>query len=286
MSTHTNIKARTTWQSGGMHSRFRNNRRFRNHVAYQTRNGVREPVIYPSRFVVWQEDRRERPPQEEWDRVHFAPNQVEDRTRITAVPDCGMKHRAFGFPANIRLCIESNSPFDTVGYAVNEENGIVALKVNGKIETCGSVPEKVYEFSRNQLVRLVTLGSCGRFFLLFGNGSIGCTGNKLKKIATENQVRCVAFGKTNGLVLFEDGRYNDSGLPNDLRELISGWRIPHFISMGPRNEYFIRFHNGEWVAHAPDANVQVYIDRLQRREKLVRTMVFGKKSVIVTYDDA
>lgn len=191
---------------------------------------------------------------------------------------------------NAKNLVEELDDGHFVEFAMNDSNVVVGIKSHGMYKRSGEVPYAMREFAKKDKVKHLVLGSHNRFCILFNKLHPGCTGSSLKKLLSRKAVRCVAFGgKGVFVVLYKDGLFEGKGIPSELKiRLREGKRLGNKavrVSMGSNGDYFVRFQDGFWCAHATDKRVSTFIVRLEMQSAWlsVKNITFGKRAVIATY---
>lgn len=175
-----------------------------------------------------------------------------------------------------------------------DDDGLVYTMSNSDYKMIGKVPcsiktalERIKD--NNRVVTRIKTGSIGRFFIRCGDDGVTWKDNNEIEETVDNEVRSVVYGDGSEtyVVLYNDGDILWNNITKELCELLKKAknakksRQIEDISMGPNDEFFIRYYDGSIEYGNCPAFIIKAINAVPGR---IREVIFGHDdSVIVRH---
>jgi len=203
---------------------------------------------------------------------------------------------AYRLPSNsvkeVEECLKENNNHDAIVCIATSGLQSFFLRKSGKWATNSSTLKKLLK--NKKIIKYVSLGTSGRYFILFEGGEILWDGpNAMKQYVDGNVgVKCVAFGgkRDTFFVVYNDGswKFEGSEIPQALKNVLSdsGGRDLTCVTIGPGGEWFLKLRDGRlwWGGVSKKINKLFHTLLNVKNKKLPHFIDFGKGgSFIMTY---
>ena len=176
------------------------------------------------------------------------------------------------------------------------DTGVIVVQRDGTCWFSSGIPRQLGNWIKGRQkhlppVDLVAIGPSSVCFVQFCDGKSKCCGPDLLSEALRrresSRVELLAFASDEGwYVLWEDGCSEWYNLPRGLHNVLNGRQksLPPVeeLSIGPNDEWFVRFLDGKWKTGNLSEEVSVTLETCRRRWDIM-SISFGQDPYIGGY---
>lgn len=171
---------------------------------------------------------------------------------------------------------------DLMHVAIVDEGQYIVVESDGEFDYKG-IPDEMHEtlLKQNSLA-YAALGPDDQYFIDMGNRSEWVGPQPLHEALQRTRigVKCVAFGRWGRyFVVFDDGDTAWNDLPRTCHNWVNGQRKRKvaFASLGPNEEWFVRFADGGWKIDGGTSNLYEKMDEIEEDGGDIKQVHFGSR---------